>query len=970
MADTLEAVHLPGRGVWVRLASAGLADAVMRANTAGFRGGYARIGRENGGFRPLLRSCVLGASWCRGGCATVRRLMMGFLSFISPPPIKNPKRAMKPEIFADLPAPITAALIRRGFEELTPVQLAVVAAASDGRDLRISSQTGSGKTVAIGLALAEHFLKQAGYVPPEPKPEAIAMVVPPEEAEVVVAPGAPGTTDPEAAAGAETITDLAADAVSGAESADASTPEVHIPAIPQSKNPAGATPAAAAPGVAKGYKTYAAPKFPKGARGPRGPKNDRGSKRPKDGAAHPTGLVIVPTRELAAQVSEELAWLYADIADLTVEVVTGGTSVMMERRALSRGPALVVGTPGRLLDHLKNRAIKADEIAHVVLDEADQMLDMGFRDELDAILAEMPPERQSHLVSATFPRAVTQLANRFQNNPMVIEGTRLGEANADIQHIGYGVRRHETFAALVNVLLLAGDERCLLFVNRRVDATDLAEKLARDGFGAAPFSGELAQAQRTRTLASFRNGTLPILVSTEVAARGIDVPGISTVIHVDPPRDPDAYTHRSGRTGRAGLSGRSILFVTPADQNRVKRMLRSAKVDLSFQPVPTPDKVEKALRKRSRKALHDTLASHTPEESQMMYAKGLLEDHDPVQVIATLLDLAKPDSKCKPMPVQGFDPSQERGPQGRDNRESRGDSRGRPDRNRPGHRPTRDSRDNFQSGGRASSNGNRGGSGENYPPIRPPQEAYTRFFVTWGEGSGATTGRLLSQACRRGGIKSDQVGAIEVSDRVSFISVSNDVAAAFEAKASRPDSRDPGIVIKRADEKSAGPSSNPPSKPFFKGGQGGGGSRPGHSPGQAPNHRQGGNPGRPSNARGPSGPRNDNSWKRDGGSAGQQDRAPRNDYRENQSVRPGRGAPRPDRSSGPPNGSRDGAGRPPSGPGGSNGRPTGPRAEGGSPSGPRGGDGGAPRSSSDDQKPRTQGNRKVFRGKLPGRGRP
>ena len=154
---------------------------------------------------------------------------------------------MKPEIFADLPAPITAALIRRGFEELTPVQLAVVAAASDGRDLRISSQTGSGKTVAIGLALAEHFLKQAGYVPPEPKPEAIAVVVPPEEAEVVVAPGAPTTTDPEAAAGAEAVTDLAADAVSGAESADASTPEIHIPAIPQSKNPAGATPAAAAP---------------------------------------------------------------------------------------------------------------------------------------------------------------------------------------------------------------------------------------------------------------------------------------------------------------------------------------------------------------------------------------------------------------------------------------------------------------------------------------------------------------------------------------------------------------------------------------------------------------------------------------------------------------------------------------------------------------------------------------------------
>ena len=589
------------------------------------------------------------------------------------------------ENFAGLPAPIIAALTKQGFEDLTAVQRAVLEATSEGRDLRISSQTGSGKTVAIGLALADHFLAD------------------------------------DSAAGNESV--------------------------------------------------------------PSGPRKGRSP----DGAAHPTALVIVPTRELAAQVRDELGWLYANLRGFQVEVVTGGTSIMMERRALSRGPALVVGTPGRLLDHMRNGALACDAIEHVVLDEADQMLDMGFREELEAILEQLPAKRSSHLVSATFPRAVLTLANRYQSDPLVLEGTRLGEANADIQHIAYAIRRHETYPALVNVLLMAGSEaRVLLFVNRRVDATDLAEKLAGSGFGAAPFSGELPQAQRTRTLAAFRNGTLPILVSTEVAARGIDVPGISMVIHVDPPRTPDAYTHRSGRTGRAGQAGRSVLFATPADLGRVKRMLKSARIESSWQPVPTPEKVAKALRKQARRELHAKLAESQPQESQMMYAKQLLEDRDPVQVVATLIDLAAPAAPCEPMKVTGFDPKAERSP------------------GRPGFDRARN--DGRRNDGRREERGaprsDRGGNARDERPSRDAAE-YTRFFVTWGEESGATTGRLLSQVCRRGGIESHQVGAIEVAARVSFVSVANDVAAAFEARAARPDKRDPGIVIKRADEKQA-----------------------------------------------------------------------------------------------------------------------------------------------------------------------
>ncbi len=563
------------------------------------------------------------------------------------------------ENFAGLPAPISAALEQRGFESLTSVQQAVIEASSEGRDLRISSQTGSGKTVAFGIALAEHFMRQ-----------------------------------------------------------NESTEKT----------------------------------------------------RAKDRVAHPTALVIVPTRELAAQVREELHWLYADLRELRVEVVTGGTSIGLERRALSRGPAIVVGTPGRLLDHMRNKAVVCDRIEHVVLDEADQMLDMGFREELEAILEQLPEKRMSHLVSATFPRAVLLLANQYQSDPLVLEGTQLGAANADIQHIAYAIRRHETYPALVNLLLLAGDSRTLLFVNRRVDATELAEKLASDGFGAAPFSGELAQSQRTRTLGAFRNGTLPILVSTEVAARGIDVPGISTVIHVDPPRTADAYTHRSGRTGRAGQAGRSILFATPPEMGRIKRMLKSARVEISWQPIPTPEKVEKALRKRARRLLHERLAENSTTESQMMYAKQLLEDRDPIQVVATLLDLAAPEVNREPMKVTGFDPAKERGSGGRSDR---------PDRR---ERPDRGGKGSFGRGQESATE-------------------FTRFFVSWGEESGATTGRLLGQVCRRGGIESHQVGPIEVAARVSFVSVANDVADQFEARARRPDERDPGIVIKRAEQK-------------------------------------------------------------------------------------------------------------------------------------------------------------------------
>lgn len=440
-------------------------------------------------------------------------------------------------VFQGVPKELQAALTRKGFAELTSIQKAVLDTDSQGKNFRISSQTGSGKTIALGIVIARHFIAEA-----------------------------------------------------------------------RAKAPARSGPGA---------------------------------------------LVITPTRELAVQVAEELDWLYRDLPGVGVTVVTGGMDIIKERRALAKKPAVLVGTPGRLLDHMRSGAFRAEGIAQVVLDEADQMLDMGFREELEDIVGRLPKNRCSHLVSATFPDHVRHFASAFQKDAVHLEGTRLGVANVDIQHVVHLVKPRDRYAALVNVLLLSQGERTLIFVRRRIDAAELAEKLAADGFPAQPFSGELPQAQRTRTLNAFRMGTLEILVATDVAARGIDVPDIAVVIQIDLPMDADSYTHRCGRTGRAGKKGRSLMLAPPVARRKVERVFQYANVEAQFQPAPEPKKVMRTLVKRMRKGLRLRLTDEKgPLEPDLAYADQLLEGHDPRVVVATLMDLLKPQMPCAPKAVK------------------------------------------------------------------------------------------------------------------------------------------------------------------------------------------------------------------------------------------------------------------------------------------------------------------------------
>lgn len=584
--------------------------------------------------------------------------------------------AGEPRPFAGVPQPLREALEVRGFESLSAVQRAALEVAGRGLDLQISSQTGSGKTVALGLVMADF---------------------------------------------------LVADAAEDGEW----------------ERPAG-----------------------------------------------PQALVIVPTRELANQVAEELGWLFAKLSRTQVLPVTGGTPVFRDRQALARTPRILVGTPGRLLDHVSSGNLDLSAVRELILDEADQMLDMGFREELDGILEATSTERRTHLVSATFPPAIVRLAERYQRNPHAIEGTRLGDANNDIEHVGYLVEGRQRYNLLVNLLLDSQGERTLIFVERRAEAVEVADRLADDGFAALPLSGELAQSQRERTLAAFRSGQADVLVATDVAARGLDVPDVARVIHSSPPIDSQVYTHRSGRTGRAGKAGRSILFAPPNRRRRANRLVAEAGIDLTWERPPTADEIRARSRQREDAKLAERLDQALEggvDAEQVARATKLLEERSAAEVVAALLVQLEPKQRAQPRDIAHGE--REFHARRREGRDDRGPSRG-------SYGDRQSLRNNF--GGRESYGRDRdhgGGRGSRGP--RSMDRDAVRFFINWGRNQGANPSRLLAAICRRGEVAGEHIGAIAIHPNATTFDVHSEVAERFERLAGRRDQRDPQTFIRR-----------------------------------------------------------------------------------------------------------------------------------------------------------------------------
>lgn len=382
--------------------------------------------------------------------------------------------------FDHLPAALTEALTAKGYATLTPVQEAVSDPALAGRDLLVSAQTGSGKTVAFGLAISGDLIGESGLSP--------------------------------------------------------------FPDLPRA-------------------------------------------------------LVVAPTRELAQQVSRELSWLY-EKAGAVIAGAIGGMDARNERRALERGAHVVVGTPGRICDHIRRGALDLSELRAVVLDEADEMLDMGFREDLEFILHAAPEDRRTLMFSATVSPGIAKLAGTFQRDAARISTISSKSQHADIDYHALFVDKTDREKAMVNLLRFHEPERAIVFCSTRAEVTRLTGKLLNRGFSVVALSGELTQDERSRALQMLRDGRARVCVATDVAARGIDLPGLELVIHADLPINREALLHRSGRTGRAGAKGISALIVPVNYRGRAERLLREAGVDAKWEPAPGPDDINARDRER------------------------------------------------------------------------------------------------------------------------------------------------------------------------------------------------------------------------------------------------------------------------------------------------------------------------------------------------------------------------------------
>ena len=545
--------------------------------------------------------------------------------------------------------PLARALAERNYDQLTPVQTAVLAPAALDRDLLVSAQTGSGKTVAYGLAMAKDILGHA---------ERFAR------------------------------------------------------------------------------------------------------------AAAPLALIVAPTRELALQVQRELAWLY-QYADARVVSCVGGMDPRREQRELAAGAHIVVGTPGRLCDHLRRGRLDVSELKAVVLDEADEMLDLGFREDMEFILKTTPETRRTLLFSATLPRGIVALAKQFQHQAFRVEVGGDEGGHADIEYRAIRIAAGDVEHAVVNVLRFFESPSALVFCNTRDAVRHLQATLLERGFSVVALSGELTQHERTQALQALRDGRARVCVATDVAARGIDLPNLDLVIHADLPNDAEVMQHRSGRTGRAGRKGVSVLLVVPARRRRAELLLNLAGIEAVWVTAPTADEIRKLDQDRM---LGDALFTEEVTEDDLVLARALLAERSPENIATALARLYR---ARLPSPEDILDPGKlDHG---------KGAARSRDDRGRDKHGRT--ARDDDRASAPRSKPGK--------PSKRHVMEEGSVWFrAAIGRRKNAEARWLLPMICRRGGIDKQDIGAIRILDTTTEFEISQRVAESFAVKVQRPDKED------------------------------------------------------------------------------------------------------------------------------------------------------------------------------------
>ena len=565
--------------------------------------------------------------------------------------------------FDHLPPALADALGARDYQTLTPVQSQVIEAGAHGRDLLVSAQTGSGKTVAFGLAMADELL------------------------------------------------------------ADGRLPF----------------------------------------------------------ASAPLALIVAPTRELALQVSRELGWLYA-ATGARIATCVGGMDASRERRALNQGVHIVVGTPGRLRDHLERGALDLAALRVAVLDEADEMLDMGFREDLEEILDATPETRRTLLFSATIPKPIAQLAKRYQRDALRISTVGEDRGHGDIAYQVVTVAPADIESAVINLLRLHDAETAMLFCATRDNVRRLHARLVNRGFAAVALSGEHSQNERNQALQALRDRRARVCVATDVAARGIDLPSLSLVVHVEIPRDAETLQHRSGRTGRAGKKGTAVLIVPYPRRRRVDAMLRGARIDAEWTGAPTADDVRARDRERLIEAL---IAPIEHDDEDIELGRRLLAERAPEDIAAALV---RAHRATMPLPEELID-------NGPPPRRERGERAEREPRERGGHR------DGFDDS--------------------------VWFRLNIGRRHNADPRWILPLLCRRGHVTKHEIGAIRIGPNETLfnipLAIADRFAEAVERSANKDGEDDNGVAITPAPggatwppRREGGPRKDGPRKPHGK----------------------------------------------------------------------------------------------------------------------------------------------------------
>jgi ATP-dependent RNA helicase DeaD len=359
--------------------------------------------------------------------------------------------------------------------------------------------------------------------------------------------------------------------------------------------------------------------------------------RPSERSKYPYAIVLAPTRELAVQVSQELNKIGAKIGVVTLPIY-GGQSIELQIKSLKRGVDIVVGTPGRVIDHIQRRILVLKEIRTVVLDEADEMLNMGFIEDIKRILSEIPEERQTMLFSATMPKEILGIAKHYMEKPVHVSVDAGEIIVAKIKQVFYVVQEEDKIKALSRLLDVEGHALILVFCHTKREVDEVAGKLQQMGYPAGAIHGDFTQSHRDEMIRRFKGGDIDILVATDVAARGLDIPDVTHVINFSIPQDPEGYVHRIGRTGRAGKSGIAITFVTPRQYRYLRIIEQSAKTRIKKASLPTRQQVKQAKEENLVGSLEEVIKEGKHAGLHSLVEK-LFARYAPVDIAAAALSM-------------------------------------------------------------------------------------------------------------------------------------------------------------------------------------------------------------------------------------------------------------------------------------------------------------------------------------------